>query len=83
MFKFLKMLLWRNQMQSHADWFEKHEPAQDRFEENEDWLEELEDRVVHLEEWSHKPKGLEDLEGFKDLNKRLEQLEEIIGRRTE
>lgn len=37
-------------MQKHANWFDKHTPAQNRFEENEEWLEELEDRVVLLEE---------------------------------
>lgn len=36
-------------MQKHADWFDKNEPAQSRFEENEEWLEELEDRIIKLE----------------------------------
>ena len=45
-----KMLLWKNEMQKHSDWFDKNEPAQDRFEENEEWLEELEDRIIKLEE---------------------------------
>lgn len=44
------MLMWKNEMQKHSDWFDKHTPAQNRFEENEEWLEELEDRVVLLEE---------------------------------
>ncbi len=37
-------------MQKHADWFDKNQPAQNRFEENEEWLEELEDRIIKLEE---------------------------------
>ena len=45
-----KMLLWKNEMQKHSDWFDKNEPAQARFEENEEWLEELEDRIIILEE---------------------------------
>ena len=44
--RFWEMLQWRRAMNQHSDWFEKHEPAQDRFEENEEWLEELEDRVI-------------------------------------
>ena len=43
------MLSWKRDMQKHADWFDKNEPAQARFEENEEWLEELEDRVIELE----------------------------------
>lgn len=51
MFKhILQMLSWKRDMQKHADWFDKNEPAQDRFEENEEWLEELEDRIIKLEE---------------------------------
>ena len=38
--KFLEMLHWRRVMNKHSEWFEKNEPAQDRFEENEEWLEE-------------------------------------------
>ena len=45
-----KMLMWKNEMQKHSDWFDKNEPAQARFEENEEWLEELEDRIITLEE---------------------------------
>ena len=33
--RFWEMLQWRRAMNQHSDWFEKHEPAQDRFEENE------------------------------------------------
>ena len=32
-----KMLMWKNEMQKHAHWFDKNEPAQARFEENEEW----------------------------------------------
>ena len=48
MFQFFKMWRWKQQMESHAKWFDKHEPAQARFEENDEWLEELEERVVEL-----------------------------------
>ena len=48
MFQFFKMWRWKQQMESHAKWFDKHEPAQARFEENEEWLEELEERVSRV-----------------------------------
>jgi hypothetical protein len=48
--QFFKMLVWKRDMQKHADWFDKNQPAQNRFEENEEWLEELEDRIIKLEE---------------------------------
>ena len=55
MFKHLfQMLKWKKEMQKQADWFDKNEPAQARFEENEDWLEELEDRIIKLEEQNGK-----------------------------
>ena len=75
-----KMLMWKNEMQKHAHWFDKHEPAQARFEENEEWLEELEDRVVELEANSHPCKELHEFDAYPKLIKRIEQLEEEIGR---
>ena len=47
---FWEMLRWRRVMDKHSDWFDKNEPAQDRFEENEEWLEELEERVDQVRE---------------------------------
>ena len=41
-------MLMERVMNKHAHWFDKNEPAQDRFEENEEWLEELEERVDKL-----------------------------------
>ena len=74
------MLQWRRAMDKHSEWFEKNEPAQDRFEENEDWLEELEERVVKLEENSHPCKELHEFEAYPKLIKRIEELEKNIGR---
>ena len=80
--KFWEMLQWRRVMQQHSDWFEKHEPAQARFEENEEWLEELEERVVDLENDSHPCKELHEFEAYPKLIKRIEQLEEEIDKIT-
>lgn len=77
-----KMLMWKNEMQKHAHWFDKHEPAQARFEENEEWLEELEERVVELENDSHPCKELHEFEAYPKLIKRIEQLEEEIDKIT-
>ena len=79
-----KMLLWKNEMDKHSRWFDKHEPAQARFEENEEWLEELEDRIVELENDSHPCKELHEFDAYPELIKRIEQLEarEEIGRTT-
>ena len=78
------MLLWKNEMDKHSRWFDKHEPAQARFEENEEWLEELEDRIVELENDSHPCKELHEFDAYPELIKRIEQLEarEEIGRTT-
>ena len=76
------MLMWKNEMQKHAHWFDKHEPAQARFEENEEWLEELEERVVDLENDSHPCKELHEFEAYPKLIKRIEQLEEEIDKIT-
>ena len=80
--KFWEMLQWRKVMQQHSDWFDKHEPAQARFEENEEWLEELEERVVDLENDSHPCKELHEFEAYPKLIKRIEQLEEEIDKIT-
>lgn len=77
-----KMLMWKNEMQKHAHWFDKNEPAQARFEENEEWLEELEERVDTLESDSHPCKELHEFDAYPKLIKRIEQLEEEIGRAT-
>tara|TARA_Y100000289_G_scaffold58005_1_gene62855 strand:+ start:252 stop:539 length:288 start_codon:yes stop_codon:yes gene_type:complete len=78
--KFWEMLQWRRVMDKHSAWFEKNEPAQDRFEENEEWLEELEERVVELEANSHPCKELHEFEAYPKLIKRIEELEKNIGR---
>jgi|TARA_B100001778_G_scaffold133116_1_gene109625 hypothetical protein len=80
--KFWEMLQWRKVMQQHSDWFDKHEPAQARFEENEEWLEELEERVDRLESDSHPCKELHEFEAYPKLIKRIEQLEEEIDKIT-
>lgn len=77
-----KMLMWKNEMQKHSDWFDKNEPAQGRFEENEEWLEELEDRIIALEENSHPCKELHEFEAYPKLIKRIEQLEERLEKLT-
>jgi len=82
MFQFFKMWRWKQQMESHAKWFDKHEPAQARFEENEEWLEELEERVVELESHSHPCKELHEFDAYPKLIKRIEQLEEEIDKLT-
>jgi len=80
--KFLEMLHWRRVMNKHSDWFEEHEPAQERFEENEEWLEELEERVVELEANSHPCKELHEFEAYPKLIQRIEELENYIGRES-
>ena len=80
--KFWDMLQWRRAMDKHSEWFEKNEPAQDRFEENEEWLEELEERVVELEANSHPCKELHEFEAYPKLMKRIEELEKNIGRES-
>ena len=73
--KFWEMLQWRRVMNKHSDWFEKHEPAQDRFEENEEWLEELEERVDKLEQIAHPAKDIEEFESYPRL---IETIKKII-----
>ena len=68
------MLQWRRVMDKHSAWFEKNEPAQDRFEENEDWLEELEERVVKLEDIAHPAKDIEDFESYPRLIETVKKL---------
>ena len=43
------MLFWRKELTSSSNWFDKNQPAQDRFWELEDWNEELEERIIKLE----------------------------------
>lgn len=49
MFKLIRMLFWRKELTSSSNWFDKNQPAQDRFWELEDWNEELEERIIKLE----------------------------------
>lgn len=49
MFDFIRMLFWRKDMDLSSKWFDKNQPAQDRFWELEDWNEELEERIIKLE----------------------------------
>ena len=81
--KFWEMLQWRRVMLNHSEWFDKNEPAQDRFEENEEWLEELEERVDKLEQIAHPAKDIENFESYPKLLKTIRQLaREEIGRAT-
>lgn len=47
---FFTLLFWRKDLNSSAKWFDKNQPAQDRFWELEDWCEELEERIIKLEQ---------------------------------
>lgn len=79
MFKNLfKMLMWKHDMEKQSRWFEKHEPAQARFEENEEWLEELEDRIIELEADAHPPKPLCCFEDYEELINKIQTLEKEI-----
>jgi len=49
MFKLIRMLFWKKDLTSSSNWFDKNQPAQDRFWELEDWNEELEERIIKLE----------------------------------
>ena len=51
----LTLLFWRKDLTSSAKWFDRNQPAQDRFWELEDWNEELEERIIKLED------GLNDI----------------------
>lgn len=46
----LTLLFWRKDLNSSAKWFDRNQPAQDRFWELEDWNEELEERIIKLED---------------------------------
>lgn len=74
MLEFLKMWFWKGDMEAQAKWFDKHTPAQARFEENEDWLEELEDRIIELEEQSHPPKDLCEFDSYEDFMNKIKQM---------
>lgn len=81
--KFWEMLQWRRVMLNHSEWFDKNEPAQDRFEENEEWLEELEERVDKLEQIAHPAKDIEEFQSYPRLLETIKQLaREEIGRAT-
>ena len=80
MIKLLNLLFWRKDLNSSAKWFDKNQPAQDRFWEIEDWSEELEERIIQLEANSHPCKELHEFDAYPDLIKRIEKLEhEIIN----
>ena len=72
--KFWERLQWRRVMNQPSKWFEKNEPAQDRFEENEEWLEELEERVDKLEQIAHPAKDIEDFESYPELIETIKQI---------
>ena len=77
------MLQLRRVMLNHSEWFDKNEPAQDRFEENEEWLEELEERVDKLEQIAHPAKDIENFESYPQLLETIRKLaREEIGRAT-
>ena len=77
------MLQWRRVMDKPSAWFEKNEPAQDRFEENEDWLEELEERIVKLEDIAHPAKDIEEFESYPKLIETVKKIvEEMNGRES-
>ena len=78
--KFWDMLQWRRVMLNHSEWFEKNEPAQDRFEENEEWLEELEERVDKLESIAHPAKDIEEFESYPRL---IETVKKLIKEENE
>ena len=75
MFNLIKNLLIKRRLEKSSDWFDKHFPAQERFEDIEDWLEDLEERILKLEADSHPPICLEQFDGYADLVKRIEKLE--------
>ena len=72
---FFTLLFWRNDLNSSAKWFDKNQPAQDRFWELEDWNEELEERIIELEKNSHPCKELHEFEVYPELIKRITDLE--------
>ena len=74
MFQYLKNLINLWGLHKDSKWFEKNEPAQDRFEENEEWLEELEERVDKLEQIAHPAKDIEDFESYPELIETIKQI---------
>jgi hypothetical protein len=76
---FLTLLFWRKELNSSAKWFDKNQPAQDRFWELEDWSEELEERIVELEANSHPCKELHEFEVYPELINRITTLENELN----
>lgn len=79
MIKFLKLLFWRKDLTSASKWFDKNQPAQDRFWELEDWSEELEERILKLETNSHPCKELHEFEVYPELINRITTLENELN----
>jgi len=79
MFKLIKNLIIKRRLEKASNWFDKHSPAQERFEDIEDWLEELEDRILELEANSHPTKEEALSEVNEKFEKTLKKLEEKIG----
>lgn len=79
MLDFIKLLFWRKELGSSSKWFDKNQPAQDRFWELEDWNEELEERIIELEKNSHPCKELHEFEVYPELIKRITDLENEIN----
>lgn len=76
---FLTLLFWRKELNSSAKWFDKNQPAQDRFWELEDWSEELEERILKLEANSHPCKKLHEFEVYPELINRITTLENELN----
>jgi len=76
---FLTLLFWRKELNSSAKWFDKNQPAQDRFWELEDWNEELEERIIQLEANSHPCKELHEFEVYPELINRITTLENELN----
>jgi len=79
MFNLIKNLLIKRRLEKASGWFEKHFPAQERFEDIEDWLEELENRIIELETDSHPPKDLCEFDSWETIDNRIKKLEEKSG----
>lgn len=76
---FLTLLFWRKELNSSAKWFDKNQPAQDRFWELEDWSEELEERILKLEANSYPCKELHEFEVYPELINRITTLENELN----
>ena len=76
---FLTLLFWRKELNSSAKWFDKNQPAQDRFWELEDWSEELEERILKLEANSPPCKELHEFEVYPELINRITTLENELN----